>query len=401
MCFVDLILLATHEVQGGVHGAQLDLTAVAWEDDTPRPDSGRGSIPNKDRADRVGLGTATGSGITSHRDGVIRAELLDGTGSHGRRAFRGDSAVLSNQALGDAEQVDLGVVGVADGRTGEDLGGSGDVGKRIGEQAAGAGLGEGHGLLEAAQLLDHEGSEAGVAGADEVVADGIAHLAGDLTEFFGGEAAAGGRDACVDHAGVRAKRKYHARLEERADDRFERHGADTEGADLHVGFALTGTTDITETRHNFLFEHRAKFERRTGQHHERLAITMIEDAGRGTARIGESIGTGRDEALAEVGFGNFAADEFESLAQGLLSGRDMLEFQTQRRGNGRAHVVVGGRTDATGGDDEVIGAPGFTDLAGDFHGVVANHNRARNRQAAAGELLTQPQEVPILANTIQ
>ena len=284
--------------------------------------------------------------------------------------------MLGNQALGDTEQVDLGIVGVADGRTSEDLGGSGDVGKRISEEAAGAGLGEGHGLLEAAQLLDDKRGEAGVAGANEVMADGIPHLAGDLTEFFGGEAAAGGRDARVDHAGVRAERKHHARLEERADDLFERHGADAEGTDLHVGFALTGATDTTQTRHDFLFEHRAKFERRPRQHHERLAIAMIEDAGGGATRIGESLGTSGDEALAEVRFGKLASDEFEALAQGLLSGRHMLEFQTQRRGDGRAHVVIGGRTDAAGGDDEVIGAPGFTDLTGDFVGIITDHDRS-------------------------
>ena len=145
-----LVQLAAHEVQGGVHGTLLHLTAVTGEGNAAGPDSGRRGVAKVDSTDRVGIGTATGSGIAGHGDGVIGTEFLDGAGGHGGRAFRGDGAMLGDQALGDAEQVDLGVVGVTDRRTGEDLGGPGDVGERIGEQAAGAGFGEGHGALHAA-----------------------------------------------------------------------------------------------------------------------------------------------------------------------------------------------------------------------------------------------------------
>ena len=153
-----------------------------------------------------------------------------------------------------------------------------------------------------------------MAGADEVMADGVPHLAGDVAKVVGGEAATGGRDAGINDAGVRAEGKHHTRLEERADNRFEWHGANPEGTDLHVGFALTGATDITETRDDFLFEHRTEFERRTRQHNERLAVAMIEDARRGTARIGQGFGAGRDEALAEIRFGKFASNHFKPLA---------------------------------------------------------------------------------------
>ena len=309
--------------------------------------------------------------------------------------------MLGDQALGDAEQVDLGVVGVAHRRTGEDLRGAGYVGERVGEQAAGAGLGESHGALHAAQLLDDERGEAGVAGADEVMADGVADLAGDLTEFLGAETAAGGRNARVDHAGVRAERKHHAWLEERTDDRFERHGAYPEGTDLHVGLALAGATDVAQTRHDLLFEHRPEFERRTRQHHEGLAVAMIEDARRGAARIGQGLGADRDEALAEVRFGKSAADQLEALAQRLLGGRHMFELKSERGGDGCAGVVVGGRTDAAGGDDQIISTPSFADLAGDFLGIIADDNGTGDRQAAAGEVLAQPEEMAVLADTVQ
>ena len=240
-----------------------------------------------------------------------------------------------------------------------------------------------------------------MAGADEVMADGVAYLAGDLAKVFGAETAAGGRNARVNHAGVRAERKHHARLEERTDDRFKRHGANPEGTDLHVGFALTGATDIAETRHDFLFEHRTEFERRTRQHHERLAVAMIEDAGGGAARIGQGLGAGRDEALAEIRFRKFTANQLKALTQSLLGGRSMLELEPERGGDGGAGIVVGGRTNAAGGDNEIIGTPGFADLAGDLLGIIADDDRASNGQTAAGQMLAQPEEVTILADAIQ
>ena len=173
---------------------------------------------------------------------------------------------------------------------------------------------QGHGALHAAQLLDDERGEAGVAGADEVMPDGIADLTGNVAKVVGGEAATGGRDAGINDAGVRAEGKHHPRLEERADNRFEWHGANPEGTDLHVGFSLTGATDIAETRHDFLFEHRTEFERRTRQHHEGLAIAMIKDSRGGTARIRQGLGASRNEALAEIGFGKFTANHFKPLA---------------------------------------------------------------------------------------
>ena len=221
--------------------------------------------------------------------------------------------MLGDEAVGDAEDVHLGVVGVADGRTGEDLGGAGDVGEGVGEEATGAGLGEGDGLLKAAQLLDDERGETGVAGGDEIFADRVADLAGDFAELIGRGAAAGGRDAGVDDAGVRAETEGHARREERTDDRLEGHGADTEGAHLHVGFALAGAADLTETGHDFVFEHRTEFERRTGEHDESAAVAMQEDTGRGAARIGQRVGAGRDIALAEIRGGDLASDHLETI----------------------------------------------------------------------------------------
>ena len=128
---------------------------------------------------------------------------------------------------------------------------------------------------------------------------------------------------------------------------------------------------------------------------------MQEDAGRGAARIGQRLGAGRDVALAEVGGGDLAADHLETLTQGLLGGRHVREGKSERPGDGFARMVVGGRPDAAGGDDEVIGAPGFADGAGDFGGVIADDEGTGDRQAAAGEVLAQPEEVAVLAEPIE
>ena len=296
--------------------------------------------------------------------------------------------MLGDQAFGDAEEVHLGVIGVADGRTGEDLGGAGHVGEGIREETAGAGLGQGDGLLKAAQLFDDERGEAGVAGGDEIFADRVTDLARDFAQLVGGRAAAGRRDAGIDDAGVRAEGEGHAGGDQRSDDSFERDGADPERAHLHVGFALASAPDLTETRHDFLFEHRPELERRTREHDKRAVFAMEEDAGRGAARIGQRLSAGRDVALAEVGGGDLAADHLETLTQGLLSGGHMLENESESAGDGFARMVVGGRPDAAGGDDEVVGAPGFADGAGDFGGVVPDDEGAGDRQPAAGEMLT-------------
>ena len=87
---------------------------------------------------------------------------------------------------------------------------------------------------------------------------------------------------------------------------------------LVEGFALTGATDITEARHDFLLEHRTELERGAGQHHEGLAVAMIEDAGRGAARVGQGVAADGHVALAEVGGRDLAADELETFAQRLL-----------------------------------------------------------------------------------
>jgi len=79
----------------------------------------------------------------------------------------------------------------------------------------------------------------------------------------------------------------------------------------------------------------------------------------------------------------------------------MLEFQSERGSNGGARVVVGGRTDATGGDDQIVGTPGFADLTGNLLGIIADDDRPGDGQSAAGEVLAQPEEVSVLADAIQ
>ncbi len=200
---------------------------------------------------------------------------------------------------------------------------------------------------------------------------------------------------------MRTETEGHARHEERTHDGLEGHGTDTEGAHLHVGFTLAGAADLAETRHDFFFEHRPEFERRTREHDERAAVAMQEDTGRGTARIGQRVGAGRDVALAEIRGGDLAADQFEAIAQGLLGGGHMREGKSEGAGDGFTRMVVGGRTDAAGGDDEVVGTPGFADGTGDLGGVVPDDEGAGDGQAAAGEMLAQPEEVAVLAETVE
>jgi len=158
---------------------------------------------------------------------------------------------------------------------------------------------------------------------------------------------------------------------------------------------------LAETGHDFFFEHRPELERRTGEHDEGVAVAMQEDAGRGAARIGQRVGAGRDIALAEVRGGDLAADHLEAVAQGLLGGGHVREGKSERAGDGFARMVVGGRPDAAGGDDEVVGAPGFADGASDFGGVVPDDEGAGDGQPAAGEMLTQPEEVAVFAESVE
>ena len=55
-----LVQLASHEIEGGVHGALLDLAAVAGERHALGPDARRGGVAEIDGADGVGFGAAAG-----------------------------------------------------------------------------------------------------------------------------------------------------------------------------------------------------------------------------------------------------------------------------------------------------------------------------------------------------
>ena len=236
-----------------------------------------------------------------------------------------------------------------------------------------------------------------MAGADEIRADGVAHAPGDLEQLLRGGSAAPRGDAGVDHAGVGPEGQHHARAEQRAHQLLERHGAEAEGADLHVGFALAGAADAAQARDDFILEHRAEFERGAGQHREGGAAAVEEDAGRGAAGIGQALAAFRHIALREVRRRDLAADERETLAQGGLGRGHVPEADPEGGGDGLARVVVGSGPDAAGGYDQVIGAPPFADGAGDLGGVVADDERTADGQTPPGQMFAQPKEVAVFA----
>ena len=234
-------------------------------------------------------------------------------------------------------------------------------------------------------------------GADEIGADGVAHAARHLEQLLRGGAAAARGDAGVDDAGVRAEGEHHAGGQQRPHQLLERHGAEAEGADLHIGFALAGAAEAAQAGHDFVLEHRAEFERGAGQHREGGAAAVEEDAGRGAAGIGQALAAFRHVALREVRRRDLAADERETLAQGGLGRGHVPEADPEGGGDGLARMVVGSGPDAAGGHDQVIGAPAFADGAGDLGGVVADDERTADGQTPPGQMFAQPKEVAVFA----
>ena len=198
-----------------------------------------------------------------------------------------------------------------------------------------------------------------------------------------------------------AEGKHHARGEQRADELLERHGAEPEGADLHVGLALTGAPDAAQAWHDLLLEHRTQFQRRAGQHRQRGATAMEEDPGGGAPRVGQALAAFGHGALGEVGGGDLPADEGEAFTEGGLGLRHMAQTDPEGRGDGLARVVVGSRADAARGHDQIVGAPPFADGAGDFRGIVADHEGTADRQAPTSQVLPEPEEVAVLAQAVQ
>ena len=238
-------------------------------------------------------------------------------------------------------------------------------------------------------------------GADEIRADGVAHAAGDLEQLVRGGAAPPRGDAGVDDAGVGTEGEHHARAEQRAHQLLERHGAKTEGADLDVRFALAGAAEAAQPGDDFILEHRAEFERGSGQHRKGGATAVEEDTGRGAAGIREALATLRHVTLREVRRSDLPADERETLAQGGLGRGHVTETDPEGGGDGLARVVVGSGPDAAGGHDQVVGAPPFADGAGDLGGVVAHDERTANGQSPAGQMLAEPKEMAVLAEPVQ
>jgi hypothetical protein len=74
----------------------------------------------------------------------------------------------------------------------------------------------------------------------------------------------------------------------------------------------------------------------------------------------------------------------------------VLQLHAHGRRQGSARFVIGRWANATRRHDEVILAPSGCDGSGDFFGFIADDYRTRNRQATAGQLLSQPNEVPII-----
>ena len=220
--------------------------------------------------------------------------------------------MLSQQGFRDPEDPHLGIIGVTNGGTGEDLGGTGDVREGVGQQAAGAGLREGDGLLHRAELFDDDGGEAGMPSADKVVPNGVADAPGEIEQVLRGGTAAAGGDARIDHPGVRAEGQHHPGRQQRAHDLLQRHRAKPKGADLDVGLALAGATDAPQPRDDVMFEHRTQFERGPWQHSQSGATSVEENAGGRAARVGQALAADRHGALGEVRRGDLAANEREA-----------------------------------------------------------------------------------------
>ena len=96
-----------------------------------------------------------------------------------------------------------------------------------------------------------------------------------------------------------------------------------------------------------------------------------------------------------------AADQAEALTQGHFRRRNVLQLHAHGRRQGSARFVIGRRANATRRHDEVILAPSGCEGSRDFFRFIADDHRTGNRQATAGQLLSQPNEVTILPEAVQ
>lgn len=128
---------------------------------------------------------------------------------------------------------------------------------------------------------------------------------------------------------------------------------------------------------------------------------MEEDARGGAAAIRQAFAAGRDFALTQVCGRYCAADQAEALTQGHFRRGHMQEFHAERGSDRGAGFVIGRRANATRRHDEIILAPSGCEGSRDFFRFIADDHRTGNRQATAGQLLSQPNEVPILPEAIQ
>lgn len=110
---------------------------------------------DKDSAHGFFWGAAGGSGDAGEGQGMGGLGQAEGGIGEGAGAGFADGAVLLEEIGGDAEGAFLGLVGIGDPASPEDLGSTRHVGESVGEKAAGAGFDDGQaGVLRSGQVED-------------------------------------------------------------------------------------------------------------------------------------------------------------------------------------------------------------------------------------------------------
>jgi len=378
-------------------GAGFDGEAVAGVKDFVGPGAVGGEVAEEDRADGEFRGATAGAGEAGDAESVVGAEFFSRAGDHGDGGFGTDGAVLLEEAFGDFEELDFGVVGVGDHATEKGFRSAGDVGKFTGEEAAGAGFGKGEGGFAGAKFVKDDFGEGGVAKADEVLVEGSTQFVADGFELSGAEVAGAGGNADIHLTLMSTKGEAEAGVfvDDGANTVLDVHFRDAGGANLEVSVTGMEGAGFEEAGEDFSFEHGAELVGWAGEHDEDFAVFLQIDAGGGAEAVAEELGAAGAETLLAVVGGHRTFGAKEAFEDGGFGGGVKFEGEAEDAGDGFAGVVVGGGAEAAGGDDDIGSLPAIAEGGFDISGFITDDEVAANGEAMAGEFATEEVEVGV------
>ena len=294
---------------------------------------------------------------------------------HGQGHWLRHRPALRQQVLRHPQGGGLHLVGVADHPAPEDLGGPGQVGDALGDEAAGAALGGGEGQAPLPQEAgDHLLQTPHVHAVDHVP-QGLPHLLHQGAEHLLRRRPVRGLGGGPDHALVFLGVGGQGGVGEGG------HGLPEPG--LHMALPHAEDPDLVadddpvgeggQVGHGPVLEHVPALPGRARQH-ENVDPVLAEGAARGGAhRVVEDGAAHRQHGLLAVVLRHGPARPGEVGPNGLQDVRVELELSAEGLADGLLGQVVVGGAQAPGGDDDVRPAAGDVQGVRQALGVVPHH----------------------------